>query len=266
MSVGPELRADCARCAGLCCVALHFTRSADFPVDKPAGEPCENLGADFRCRIHPRLRERGFVGCVAFDCHGAGQQVTQVTFGGRDWRADPATGPAMFRAFGVMRRLHELLVHLHEALALPAASDLAPELRAASEALAERTRLGPDELLALDPWAVGRPVHELLLRAGERARSTSARGKGLGRRRDLVGADLRGRDLRGLELVGRAMIAADLRGADLRLADLRGADLRGADLRGADLTDALFLTTAQLASARGDAATRLSPSRARPDW
>jgi hypothetical protein len=29
------LRADCGSCAGLCCVALPFARTADFAIDKP---------------------------------------------------------------------------------------------------------------------------------------------------------------------------------------------------------------------------------------
>ena len=68
------LAADCANCAGLCCVALAFTRSADFAFDKPAGDPCVNLLDDFRCDIHPDLRDRGFKGCTVFDCLGAGQR------------------------------------------------------------------------------------------------------------------------------------------------------------------------------------------------
>ena len=44
---------DCGSCFGLCCVALPFAASADFPVDKPAGQPCGNLRSDFRLR-HPR--------------------------------------------------------------------------------------------------------------------------------------------------------------------------------------------------------------------
>ncbi|HEY6597232.1 MAG TPA: pentapeptide repeat-containing protein, partial [Asanoa sp.] len=35
-----ELRADCTRCVGLCCVAPAFSASADFAIDKPAGRPC----------------------------------------------------------------------------------------------------------------------------------------------------------------------------------------------------------------------------------
>ena len=90
MSSLPEraLSADCAACTGLCCVALAFARSSDFAFDKAAGEECVNLDEGFRCRIHPRLRDRGFKGCTVFDCFGAGQHVTQHTFEGASWR-DP---------------------------------------------------------------------------------------------------------------------------------------------------------------------------------
>src|SRR5438270_12612197 len=84
-----ELQADCDRCVGLCCVAPGFSASADFAIDKPPGDPCPNLATapgDFRCRIHERLRAEGFPGCTAYDCFGAGQHVTQVTFRGVDWR------------------------------------------------------------------------------------------------------------------------------------------------------------------------------------
>ena len=64
-------------------------------------------------------------------------------------------------------------------------------------------------------------------------------------------------DLRAADLRGASLLGADLRGADLRQADLLGADLRGADLRGADVSTAFFVTPSQVASARGDAATRL---------
>ena len=81
---------------------------------------------------------------------------------------------------------------------------------------------------------------------------------------DLVGAALRNADLTGANLRGAYLIAADLTGADLRCADLIGADLRDADLSGADLSSTLFLTQPQVSAARGDAATKLPPSLARP--
>src|ERR1700710_3265051 len=124
-----QLRADCASCVGLCCVVPAFAVSADFAIDKAPGEPCPNLQPDLRCGIHARLRPDGFSGCATYDCFGAGQQVSQVIFGGHDWRADPRTAQEMFAVFPVVRALHELLWYLAEALSLVTARSLHSELR-----------------------------------------------------------------------------------------------------------------------------------------
>ncbi|OKK04577.1 hypothetical protein AMK26_14705 [Streptomyces sp. CB03234] len=261
------LRGDCANCFGLCCVALPFAASADFAVGKPAGTPCANLAADFRCGIHDRLRDRGFSGCTVYDCFGAGQKVSQVTFAGRDWRQDPDTARRMFAAFPVVRHLHELLAYLTEALALEPARSLHGELRPVLDETERLTFLPPEELTALDLDAHRRIVGDLLLRAGELARSgiPGALGKKKNRRgADLMGARLKGADLHGANLRGAYLIAADLTGADLRRADLLGADLRDTRLAGADLTGALFLTQPQLNAAKGDALTTLPPALERP--
>ncbi|MEY9212718.1 pentapeptide repeat-containing protein [Thermobifida halotolerans] len=263
-SSSADLRADCSRCFGLCCVALPFAASADFAVDKPAGKPCGNLRADFACGVHARLREEGFSGCAVFDCFGAGQRVSQTTFGGRDWRRFPDVARPMFDVFPVMRQLHELLWYLTEAASLPRVGPVRGDLRRSRDAI-ERLALGDAATLAgLDAAALRGDVNALLLRASELARAAVP-----GRRRnlrgaDLAGADLRGADLRGASLRGALLIGADLAGADLRTADLTGADLRGADLRGADLSDALFCTRAQLDAADGDTATRLPAHLERP--
>jgi Pentapeptide repeats (8 copies) len=254
-----ELRADCSRCAALCCVALPFAASADFAVHKAAGEPCRHLERDFRCGIHDRLRDRGYPGCVAFDCLGAGQQVTQVTFGGKDWRT-PEVAHRMFAVFPVMRLLHELLWYLDEALAR--ARPLSEEVTAALISTEELTRASDEELLALDVEAHRQQVAVLLRRASEVARAGHRGADHRGA--DLMGADLCGADLRGADLRGAYLIGANLRGADLRGADLIGADLRGADLAGADLRDCLYLTPPQLAAAKGDSRTALSPPLTRP--
>src|SRR3954451_3925369 len=106
------LEADCANCAALCCAAPAFAKSSDFAIDKPAGTPCPNLADDFRCSIHERLEERGFKGCTVFDCFGAGQRITQETFGGRDWRTVPGLAGPMFASLPVVRQLHELMWYL----------------------------------------------------------------------------------------------------------------------------------------------------------
>jgi uncharacterized protein YjbI with pentapeptide repeats len=268
----PDLRADCAQCAGLCCVALTMTASDDFAIDKPAGAPCPNLRRDFRCGIHVRLRDGGFPGCTVYDCFGAGQKVVQVTFGGRDWRQAADSGAQMFEVFAVVRLLHELLWYLTEALVL--APSLHSELSIALDDT-ERLTFGSPELLAdLDVSAHRSRINDLLLRTSELVRAgvsptpmnrrgadligANLRGADL-RGADLRGADLRGADLRGVDLRSAYLTAADLRGADLTAADLIGAELREADLRGADLARSIFLTQMQVNAARGDAGTRLPP-------
>ncbi|NGN64599.1 pentapeptide repeat-containing protein [Streptomyces sp. A7024] len=262
----PDLRADCSRCAGLCCVALPFSASADFAVDKDAGDPCGNLRPDFRCGIHSQLREKGYPGCTVFDCYGAGQQVTEVTFGGADWRDDARTAGRMFRTLPVMRQLHELLFYVTLALDFPGAEPLRADLGATRDALAARTRLDPDALAALDLPAVHAETAGLLLQVSERVRAGAVPGRRADHRgADLIGASLRGADLRGASLRGARLIAADLRGADLHRADVIGADFRDTRLEGADLTGCLFLTQSQLDAAKGDLTTKLPAILARPD-
>ncbi|MFJ9849847.1 pentapeptide repeat-containing protein [Streptomyces sp. NPDC101150] len=258
------LKSDCGSCFGLCCVALPFAASADFAVDKEAGRPCRNLQTDFRCGIHADLRQRGFSGCTVFDCFGAGQKVSQVTFGGQDWRRAPGTAREMFEAFPVMRQLHELLWYLAEALALPDARPVHAGLRGAFDATERLTHGTAEELAALDMPAHRGEVNALLLRTSELVRAKVPGKKKDRRGADLFGARLKGAALRGANLRGACLIAADLQGADLRSADLIGADLRDADLRGADLTGSIFLTQSQLNAAKGDAATRLPAALSRP--
>jgi hypothetical protein len=260
-----ELSADCSRCAGLCCVAPAFAASADFAVDKPAGTPCRHLQDDFRCGIHDRLRPEGFPGCTVFDCFGAGQRITQGTFGGRSWRESPELAAAQFAVLPVMRQLHEALWYLAEVVTLPVDAGLATEAR---ELQGEVDRLAagtPEQLVALDAAAVRGRVGELLGRASAAVRAGE---RGPDRRgADLIGRDLRRARLRGADLRGAYLIGADLRGLDLGTADLLGADLRAADLRGADLSRCLFLTQPQVTAARGDLSTRLPvPVSTPPHW
>jgi len=262
-----SLQADCARCRALCCVGPAFAASADFADDKPAGRPCVHLGDDDRCRIHDQLRPRGFPGCVAYDCFGAGQHVVQVTFGGGE------RSPAMFAVLPVVRGLHELLWYVADVRSRPAAGSLHGDARRVAERVTRLATGDPDALRAVDLDAERAAVDPLLRAASALVRAPYRRGRGTGRfrpgavlaRRDLAGADLRGAHLPGADLRGALLIGADLRDADLREADVIGADLRAADLRGADLTGALFLTRGQVQSAVGDPTTRIPDRFPRPD-
>lgn len=234
----PVLQADCSQCFALCCVLLPFARGESFPETKPGGRACHNLADDDRCSIHPTLRRDGWSGCVAFDCFGAGQQVSQVTYAGVSWREHDNLGE-MAAVLSVMRQLHEMLALLDEAVRRQAA-DAGPWI----EQLIDLVGGTPDDLLALDIDDLRRDVGAVLTAASAQVRSRWPDGLDLAGQ-DLAGRDLRSLDLRGAALRGAVLIGVDLRGCDLTDADLLGADLRGADARGADLSGALFLTVAQ---------------------
>lgn len=133
----PELVADCSRCFGLCCVLLPFKAVDGFGVDKPGGQACHNLLANDRCGVHARLDESGWTGCTAYDCQGAGQQVSQVTYDGVSWREQGNLGE-MAAVLSVMRVLHGMLARLG-----PGDSGL-------RERIAALTAGTPEELLTLD--------------------------------------------------------------------------------------------------------------------
>jgi hypothetical protein len=239
----PVLQADCSQCFGLCCVLLPFSRQDGFAISKPGGTPCGNLSSDDRCTIHDKLADTGWPGCVRFDCFGAGQRVSNETYGGVSWREHGDLGE-MGAVLSVMRQLHELIALLDEAVRRGSAS-AQPLL----ERVLEVSGGTPAEVLAADLDELHQSVSPILDEVARQAAERWPDAPDL-RRADLVGADLSGRDLRGANLRGALLIAANLSGADLTDACLLGADLRDADLGDADLDDAVFLTHAQRAGSR----------------
>ncbi len=119
----PELTADCSRCTALCCMSMAFDAGEEFAYDKPAGEGCQHLDQGFGCKIHTRRSELGFSGCAKFDCHGAGQVLTEQVFPGVDWRVSPDRIPAIIDGFRALREVHRLLTLLQLTERLPLAAD-----------------------------------------------------------------------------------------------------------------------------------------------
>lgn len=116
-----HLKADCSACVGLCCVIPPFDALQGFGFDKPAETPCHHLCTDHRCGIHDQLVDRGFPGCVAFDCLGAGQRLTAMALerlGSADWRARPDVARWLFAAYPRMREVQEWLAQLSLAAAV----------------------------------------------------------------------------------------------------------------------------------------------------
>ncbi|WP_297421001.1 pentapeptide repeat-containing protein [Clostridium sp.] len=270
-----NLKADCEKCFGLCCVALYFSASEGFPVNKDAGKPCVNLQDDFLCKVHKKLKQKGLKGCIAYDCFGAGQKVAQITYDGQDWINTPGSANQMFEVFLIMRQLHEMLWYLTQAYDLQIEKNAKDKIQAAISEVENITNLSAASLLKFDIVLFRPRVNSLLFQTSEIVRKRAGNNKTatlkskriFGGGLDFIGADLRKKDLRGANLSGAYLIAADLREVDLSFADLIGADLRDADLRGANLSNSIFLTQAQVNSAKGDGNTKLPKFISKPvNW
>lgn len=267
-----NLKADCEKCFGLCCVALYFSAAEGFPINKEAGKPCINLQKNFKCKVHENLNKKGLKGCIVYDCLGAGQQVAQVTYEGQDWRTDSELGKEMFDVFVVMKQLHEMLWYLMEALTLQHENNLKDKLNSKIKEIENLTDLSSADILRLDLTVIRTGVNALLLQTSESVRKKTLGGKltvlkgkrNFGGGLDLIGKDLRRKSLRGENLSGAYLIASNLKGVDLSFTDLIGADLRDADLSGADLSKSIYITQAQINAAKGDLNTKLPKSIVMP--
>ncbi|HYH95561.1 hypothetical protein [Hyalangium sp.] len=157
----PDLVPDCGNCAALCCVATSFEASDDFAFDKAAGVGCRYLMRDCRCAIHDELAVRGFPGCVAYDCYGAGPRATRAFTGTHD-------AEQRNEAFLVLRVVHELLWLLTEAAKLCPSSpdDVGAQLALEIEVLDAIARGPAPALLEVDLRPHRDAARALLRRVG----------------------------------------------------------------------------------------------------
>lgn len=149
-----DLVSDCGNCAAVCCVATAFEASEDFACDKPAGKRCRHLEPHDRCAIHAERIERGFAGCMSFECYGAGPRITRAF-----------AGAAPTDLFHQLCALHELRWLVAGALSMcpQHALGLRAELARASEELAAITL---EQLGELDLRSLHANTHTLLRRVG----------------------------------------------------------------------------------------------------
>jgi uncharacterized protein YjbI with pentapeptide repeats len=267
-----QLKADCSKCFGFCCVALYFSKSEGFPVDKEAGKPCINLQDDFKCSVHKKLKQNGLKGCIAYDCFGAGQKVAQTIYKGQNWRQDKKTAEEMFEVFLVIRQLHEMLWYLTEAFRLNSDKEAKNKIGLLINETQQLTNLDANSILKLDIGEFRKRVNMLLFKTSQDIRKDASIGqknrlkrkKTIAGRINLIGANLQKINLVGEDLSGALLIAANLRENDLSCTDLIGADFRDADIRGADFTNSIFITQAQINAAIGNSDTKLSTTLDRP--
>lgn len=258
-----RLKSDCQNCFALCCVALPYEKSADFPLNKNAGDACPNLCSNNLCSIHDQLRDRGFRGCVTYECFGAGQHVSQVIYKGNDWRDDTTRAEEMFAVFPIVQQLHEMLWYLEQAITLTETEPFKESLREVYEQTVELTKEQPEDILNIDINSHRSTVNSLLIKTSQVYRAEFTNQVKINEQ-DYLGANLKGLNLQGQDFRGTLMMASDLSHSDLSKSDFIGADLRDAKLYGAKIGDALFLTQSQINSAIGDQSTEIPSYLKRP--
>lgn len=156
-----SLHPDCKNCVAYCCVAFAFDQGDHFDFDKAAGVACPHLLPDHYCRIHAQLDQKGFSGCVRYNCFGAGQRVTQEIYAGKSWRDHPELAQEMFDAFSKVEKLHGLISMLEVAKKLNL-SDSLEQQRAAHQHNLESRSIAPGDLKQLPLDQLRRKVEQFL--------------------------------------------------------------------------------------------------------
>ncbi|MGM0804209.1 MAG: pentapeptide repeat-containing protein [Bacillota bacterium] len=176
-----------------------------------------------------------------------------------DWETNPELANEMFDVFPIMQQLQEMIYYLTEAMNLSVTKPIHQELKVAISEIENLTLRRASEIKMMNVAEILIRMNELLIRTSHLVREEYKHKKYqiTGKTSDFIGSNLQNADLRGANLRGTLFISADLKYADLRKSDLIGADLRDADISGADLGGSIFLTQAQVNSAKGNAETKL---------
>lgn len=257
-----ELKIDCEKCSGLCCVALYCMKTDGFPENKEAGVPCKCLMPDFKCTIHSKLSEKNMRGCLAYDCFGAGQKVTQDCFPNVNWKTHPKKAKEIFEVFLVVFQLHQMQWYLLESLTLISDQQLQKNVEMLIAENEGITNMPPNQILEFDIENYRSKVNQVLkqvsgLIAIDSVDETNPK--------DYFGKHLKKANLNGKNLSMALMIAANLEGCSLKRTNFLGADLRDANIKNTDLSGSVFLTQMQINSAKGNRNTKLPKNLSHPE-
>ena len=202
---------------------------------------------------------------MSYDCFGAGQKVTQTVYHGKSWQDKDVKPDEMYRVFLAVYQLHQMLWYLNEAALLLPEADIYEKIESAIQDLDRQTRQTPEALLKIDLEACREKTHQLLKKVWHRVQKPAKAPAGAKKSWDFIGRDFKKAVLDGQDFSMSLLIAANLEGCSLRGANFLGADLRDANFKNADLQESVFLTQAQVNTAKGNAYTKLPKFITRPE-
>lgn len=246
-----QLKTNCSKCSGLCCVALFFSKMDGFPKDKKAGQPCNNLLDDFRCKIHTQLEDRNLKGCIGYDCFGAGQHVTQCIYQGKTYRDLTNQATEIFDVFIIVFQLYQVRYYLLEVLTLDISSKKKERIK---DLIIENKKICnyfPNKLLSFNLNTYKDKINPVLKQICSQFKNNKKVPT------IFLAKNFKGEDMSGLDLSMKLLIAANFDSCKFDNTIFLGADTRDANFNDADLTKALFLTQGQVNSAKGNRNTKL---------
>jgi len=252
-----ELSIKCEKCSGLCCTALYFAKTEGFPENKPSGKPCKNLMENFRCSIHEDLISSKMKGCLAYDCFGAGQKVTQNIYRQETFRTLPKLADQIFEVYLIVFRLHQMLWYLIEASTIIMDDASKYDIDVLIKENERMTGLQPEEILRLSLKEHHAQVNKILKKVEKQISKISVDKE---QTKDFMGKDLRKQNLVGKDFSMSLLIGANLEGCNLYGSDFLGAGVRDTNVKNADLSESIFLTQMQINAAIGNGKTKL------PEW
>ncbi len=257
-----NLKIDCKKCSGLCCVALYCTKTDGFPANKEAGTPCKHLDSDFSCKIHSRLADNNYKGCLAYDCFGAGQRTTQLYLPDGTWETNSEQKDKLFQVFIIVYQLHQMLWYLVEAFTLTSDELLKSTIDLLISENEQMLQQPMDHIAMLDLSEYRSNVNIVLKQISTdiSANDTSSQIHGL----NYLGKNFKKANLDRKNFSMSLMIAANLSGCSLKNTNFLGADLRDANIRNADLSKSILLTQMQINSAIGNSNTKIPIYLTRP--
>ncbi|MFA9378792.1 MAG: pentapeptide repeat-containing protein [Lachnotalea sp.] len=255
-----KLKIDCENCSGLCCVALFCMKSDGFPANKESGVPCQYLMNDFRCNIHSNLASKNMRGCLAYDCFGAGQKVTQGCYPNIDWQLNTNKAEEIFQVFLVVFQLHQMEWYLIEALSMASDETLKLDIESLISENEQMTKQSPNEILHLNIEKYRLNVNQKLKKISDLI-VTDAFFK---KNSDFFGKNFKCANLDRQDFSMAILIAANLEGCSLNGTSFLGADLRDTNVKNTDLSSSIFLTQMQINAAKGNENTNLPNNLSRP--
>lgn len=261
-----ELKIDCSKCFGFCCVALYFSTMDGFPKNKVGGEPCINLNKDFTCKIHKDLNKKNLRGCINYDCFGAGQIVAQHIYKNLSWQDSPQQSQEMYDVFVIIKNLQEMIWYLYDSITFTDNKEMKNKIKYMIKETENFANLSAKDILSINIEEHRTKVNSLLkqVRSDMVQKLYPKRKNDISLGFDFIGKDLRNKNLIGGNLAGALLIGANLQNMNLSGAIIIGADMRDTDIRGCNLENTMYLTQSQVNSARGNSKTKLPVFIKRP--